>query len=54
MAKDLKAKLDDDPGKTLQPGNANKEQTKGKITAARERLKKGGKLKDLAQVLLEP
>ena len=54
MAKDLKAKLDDDPGKTLQPGNANKEQTKGKITAARERLKKGGKLKALAQVLLEP
>ena len=50
MAKDLKAKLDDNPGKTLLPGNANEEQTKDKITAARERLKKGGKVRDLAAV----
>jgi|TARA_Y100000310_G_scaffold83187_1_gene79850 hypothetical protein len=53
MAKDLKAKLDEDAGKTLLPGNANEEQTKDKITAARERLKKGGKVKDLAAVFSE-
>lgn len=53
MAKDLKAKLDDDPGKSLQPGDANKEQAAKKITAARERLKKGGNVRDAAAVFRE-
>ncbi len=54
MSKDLDGKRNDkEPGKNLEPGAKTDKQINDEITTARQRLKKGGKVKDLASVFSE-
>jgi len=50
MSKDLVLKKDPDPGPTLTPGAGNETEVSEKITAARGRLSKTGKIQALADV----
>jgi hypothetical protein len=50
MGKDLKAKEENNAGITLKPGAAKGDKSGEQITAARERLKTGGRVSDLADV----